>query len=244
LAHVAGQPGWAYWLLCACLLAGVAVARNPLRRNAALSGCAIALGYLLLASFSRNDQPRFLWCVWVAVPATLAALAGARPASPRARGWTLAALAAIVVLAASPMFTRFDFGNLRRAQAILRDLNAGAPMRIEIADDPPDFNNNTFQLARQLEWNAFRRIDVSATVYHHAEGKSLDFALSRLRTADYVLFLADASQGVGPDFTNQWRPVFLAFARACGQAVTLGEEAKGVSVFDMRRAAECDFKAP
>jgi hypothetical protein len=238
-ADLVASTGWIYWLCCGLLLAGALARRDPPRLIVGLTSGSIALAYLLIVSFSRNEQARFLWCVWVAIPATLACAVRPAAPAPREAARPFAAIAVLIVVAAAPMFARFDWDRVRQAAAILRALDSGGPTRVEIADDPPFLNINTFQLARQVHWSELNRIDVSTVVYQQAEGKSLEYSLERLLAADFVLFVQSAAAASGPDFTNGRRQRFLDFARACGRPARLGETPSDVLIFDMRKAVDC-----
>ena len=245
LADLVASTGWAYWLFCALLLAFAALRSAPRGFTLVASGCVPALAYLILVAFSRNEQARFLWCVWTVIPIAFALGAAATDAPRRAPPPTCLWIAPIIGLAAAPMFARFDWEPLRQAAATLRALNTGAATLVEIADDPPNLNINTFQLARQVYWRELKAIVVGTVVYQQAEGKSLAVSIEQLRKADYVLFLQSDLENRGPDFTNGRRKDFLDFARACGKRVDLAKGSNAAQIFAMPdRAAPGQCQIP
>lgn len=236
LADLISSTGGAYWFICASLLAAAVfmVRRAPERLAVAMATWCILLAYLFIVSLSRNEDPRFLWVVWVSLPVSAAAATAWGSKTPAEGKISSSLICAVIVLASAPMFSRFDFQKVREAEQLLRTLKSDRPARVEIASDPPFLNINTFQLARQIASNDLQNVEVSTVIYDEVTGRSAQFSLEKLRTADFTVFPAWSSTPAGPSFTNRHAKRFLEFARTCGRLIEIGHGISDTLAFDMR----------
>lgn len=239
-SEIVATAGTAYWAICAGLLvvAVIDARRDPERLLIAVLGIGVALGYLILASLSQNEQSRFLWCVWVALP-VLAAGAIAPSSAVQAPDTKMATafILLVAVVASGPMFARFDLMPLREAGDLLRSLGAERPTRLVIASDPPFFNINTLQLAQRLDYDRLRNIDLHTVVYDKPEGRSLQYSTDQLLRAQFVVISEPDPAHAGPDFTNSLLPRYLDIARQCGRLVEKHPGPRTALLFDMRGTA-------
>lgn len=237
IAEICSTAGIAYWLILAAL-AVVAIfgKRNPDRLAVIAGAICITLAYLLLSSLSRNTQPRFLWCIWLALPILLAS--AMETARPRVFSRTSIAAIAAACLAAgylsTNMISRFDFTSVRAAVSLLRSLAGEADVTFMIASDTPGFNINTLLLAQQLDWKELRGIRIRTVVYDRAEGKSVNESDQQTLKSRFV-FISDLHDTPpGPSITYGLTPRFLALSQRCGKLVEKHEGPLGALLFDMR----------
>lgn len=95
-----------------------------------LASIAIALVYLVMASLSQNQQPRYLWPIWLVLP--LAAAAGIAPSQDRPAPSTRffgVPIFALAVVWSLPMFSKLDFQNVREADALMHFLRTDHRIR-------------------------------------------------------------------------------------------------------------------
>lgn len=236
-SELAATAGIGFWVVCAALLAVAIVhaRRDPERFMIALGSIVIVLGYLVLVALSQNQQPRFLWCAWVALPVLIASAIAplAATETPHAR-MSLALAGLVAVIASIPMVARFDITPLRQTSALLHSLITNGPVRLVIASDPPFFNINTLQLAQRLDYGKLRGIDLGSVVYDKAEGRSLDYSTEQLLSAQFVVISDPDPENRGPEFTNSLLPRYLEIAQRCGRRVENHPGPKGARLFDMR----------
>jgi hypothetical protein len=236
LSQTIASAGLVYWTICVALLF-MAIARRRCdagRLGLGLTIAAIAFVYLLAASYSLNNQPRFFWPVWFIVPI---ALAGAAAPSrdiplPSSLSGVLVCFAAMVW--SLPMLSYFDFKEVREAAALLRFLTTDHATRLELASDLPEFNVNTLALAQQVDWNALRSVNVGTVVYDVAEGKSPEYSDQQLRDSTFVVLSWPIAVPPAPEFSNRFVDRFLATARACGRLIPAHPGPSDTLLFDMR----------
>ncbi len=236
LSETVASAGLAYWTICVALLF-MAIARR--RRDAGRLGlgltiAAIAFVYLLAASCSPNNQPRFFWPVWFIVPIALAGAAAPSrdPPLPASLSGVVVCLTAIVW--SLPMLSHFDFKQVREAAALLRFLRTDHAVRLEVASDSPLFNINTLALAQQVDWDALWSVNVRTVVYDLADGKGPEYSEQQLRDSTFVVLSWPIAVPPAPEFSNRFVDRFLATARACGRLIPAHPGPSDTLLFDMR----------
>ena len=132
LRDTVNSAGYAYWLICGCLLVVALIRgrRDFHRLSLGLASIAIALVYLVMASLSQNQQPRYLWPIWLVLP--LAAAAGIAPSQDRPAPSTRffgVPIFALAVVWSLPMFSKLDFQNVREADALMHFLRTDHRIR-------------------------------------------------------------------------------------------------------------------
>ncbi len=170
----------------------------------------IVLGFLVVSAMARNLEPRYLLPVAIALPLVLSwnALRYSPPARFEAMHFLGGALVAL--LASVPMVARPNLGPIREVKSLQENLSRSKPILIEIATDGPDYNINTFQLARQIGYAMLQPVRLDTLVYDSIGKKTLEDGLRRISSSDYILFLKPEFTG-GSAWSRQWEPQYRAY---------------------------------
>lgn len=172
---------------------------------------ALILGYLGLCATSPNQEYRFVMPVMIALPLLCATVPSGLPGQ-RAQPGMLLYLSVFLagVLATIPMVGRPDLTYVRYAGAVLdRITEPGAA--ILIATDDPNLNNETFLLAREIRSGMPPNLTIDTLVYDIVAGRTLDYSLHRMDSADYILFKKGALS-TDPEWANKFAKAFHAHA--------------------------------
>jgi len=140
----------------------------------------------------------------------------------------------VVALFSMPMVSKPEIAPIRRAAELLKTLYQGQPIEVIIATDGPEFNIETFQLARQLGGDSLRSASVSTIVYDAINKRRLDEGLRRIDAADYVLFLKPGSSP-GPDWSRVYAQDYRAYCEKVGVLMN-AKIAPDMDVFRIRKA--------
>ena len=194
--------------------------REKQMRLARLFPIGLILMYLGIAARSQNRDPRFTIPVMIAMPLCLA-WTGIRKDSKSAVGTAPIIVALFVgALLALPMRSRPLIAPIHRAGELLEILNhrqqtSGQPVKVIIATDGPDFNIDTFLLARQLGRDHLGSVDLDTLVYDAINKRSLKDGTDRIDTADYVLFLR-SNHTLGADWQRIWAQDYRSYSEKIG----------------------------
>jgi hypothetical protein len=189
-------------------------------RLARLLPIGIILMYLGIAARSQNRDPRFSIPVMIAMPLCLA-WTGFRKESKSTVGAAPMFTALLLgTLLALPMIRRPEVAPIKRAGELLRTLSQeqsapGQSIKIVIATDGPEFNIDTFLLARQLGRESLQSVDLDTLVYDAINKRSLRDGTDRIDAADYVLFLR-SDHTPGADWQRVWAQDYRSHAEKAG----------------------------
>ena len=174
------------------------------------------LVYLMIAARSQNRDPRFTIPVMIALPLGLAWTKSKR-ASEMVMGVT-PVLAALIagMLFAIPMVAKPEITPIEHSGELLRNLSRGRPVAAIIATDGPQFNIETFQVARQIGGEYLRPVRVDTLVYDEVNKRTLEDGLRRIDKADYVLFLKP-EHTPGPDWSRTRAKDYRAYCENKGR---------------------------
>ncbi len=206
------------------------------RRIGRLLPIGIILGYLGLAAMSKNRDPRFAIPVMIAMPIALAWTSPRKESSIKVGAAPILVALLVVTAFSIPMVGKPKITPVRRAGELLRTLYQGQPIMVIIATDGPDFNIETFQLARQLGGDSLRPIILGTLVYDAINKRSLEQGLRSIDAADYVLFLKQGSPPA-PDWA--WSRVYARDYRAYCEKVGILLDANispDMDVFKIRKS--------
>lgn len=237
---IAEAGAWYLLILAGLLVAAIWRWRGDrVRLGLGLASAAIALLYMLLVSISINREARFLLVGWLVLPLAVAGcLAPGRRAAPPAplAMLSLAFAFAVAAVASLPMASRFDLQHVRDADALLRFLDPGYAIRIQVASDPPLFNINTLQLAQRIDGDRLGRLDIRTVIYDATNGHDVDWSERQLRDAHVVMIVWPVAVPPAPEFTNRHAARFLDLARKCGHELASHPGPADVLLFDMRNS--------
>jgi hypothetical protein len=194
---------------------------------------AIVLVYLLIAAMGKNREERYTLTVVVALPLALC-WTGYRPA--RAMRLELAQFLAGLLagfLLAVPMSARPRLTAVHNIGELLRELSNGEPSSFVIATDGPEYNIETFQLARQVGGPVLQPIRVDTLVYDAVNKGTVEDGCRRMAAADYTLFLRPEIPA-GPSWTRQWASQYRACAERDGTLVD-SQRFREFDVFKMKK---------
>lgn len=194
---------------------------------------AIVLGYLLIAAMGQNREPRYTLTVAVALPLALS-WTSFRPAAPMRWGAApfLGGLLAGLLLAV-PMVSRPRLTPIRHVGDLLHELSHGHPTTFVISTDGPEYNIETFQLARQIGGASLRPVYLDTLVYDAINKRTIEDGYQRMTAADYVLFLKPEVPA-GPEWSRQWAALYRAYAEQHG-VVLASQTSREFDVFAMKR---------
>ena len=169
------MPVWFAAVLLA-IWAGFGFKAQRARVLIALYAIAVVLVYFFVASGSPNKDPRFFWPIWLAPPFCFAAAVSPwrQPSELIRMATTLPVIA--VMLLAIPAFGRFDLSGVDEGIAVLTTLPRNNRAFVQLATDEPYFNIEMLLLARQLNFDAYRYVNLDTVVYDVAQqnGSSID----------------------------------------------------------------------
>jgi hypothetical protein len=137
------------------------------------------------------------------------------------------------------MIRRPEVGPIKRAGELLRTLSLeqstpGQPIKIVIATDGPEFNIDTFLLARQLGRESLESVDLDTLVYDAINKRTLKDGTDRIDTADYVLFLR-SDHTPGADWQRVWAQDYRYHSERVGILLD-SKTSPDMDVFKIRKA--------
>lgn len=191
------------------------------------------VGYFVIASLSVNRDPRFFLPVWTALPWCIALAVAPKAATEKTSARIAIVQVLLIVLLLLPTVSHFDFHDLDEARAALRMLPNSRKATILLASDEPGFNVETLILARELNYTAFRAIDIGTVVYDLTKGLTVEQSIERLLAADYVILRYPIGMGA-PKWTNSFYDQFLTALREHGKLIGAVGSSQKVLVFAMR----------
>jgi hypothetical protein len=203
------------------------------RRLGRLLPIAIILMYLALAARSHNRDPRFGIPVMIAMPICLAWTSDRQQSAQRVGPAPIITALLLGVALFLPMIRRPELGPIRQVGHLLKTLSRDneskdGRVRVVIATDGPAFNVDTFLLAKQVDWNNLRNIDIDTLVYDAINNHTLDEGFKRIDTANYVLFLRP---GVTPG--ADWSRVHASSYRQYCEKVAILQDSNLSAEFDV-----------
>lgn len=193
----------------------------------------IVMAYLLIAAMGQNRDPRFMITGAVALPLALS-WTSFRPAVPLRFGAApfLGGLLAGLLLAA-PMVARPRLAPIRQVGDLVLELSHRRPATFVIATDGPEYNIETFNLARQIGIASLEPVCFDTLVYDAVNKRTIEDGCRRMAAADYVLFLK-AEFAAGPEFSRQWAARYRAYAEQHGLLLP-SQTSRQFDVFAMKR---------
>lgn len=184
------QLGWApipLLLLIALFIRGLVVEKRG--RIVRLFPFAIILAYLAIATRSLNRDARFTIPVMIAMPLSLAWTSAKKTSGTTVGATPILAALLVGTLCAIPMVGKPEITPIQHTHELLGTLSQGRPITVVIATDGPEFNIDTFMLAREISPDSLRQVELDTLVYDEINKRSLEDGLKRIDAADYVLFL-------------------------------------------------------
>ena len=181
-------------------------------RLARLFPLGIIFAYLGIAAKSHNRDPRFSIPVMIALPFCLAWIHSREEAREETQTKLGAASVIMAVATAAalsfPMIRRPEIAPIRQAGDLLEALSrmqpaTAQPIKVVIATDGPQFNIDTFLLARQVRIDSLQRINLDTLVYDAVDKRTMADGFDRIDGADFVLFLK-SGQTPGADWQRVW----------------------------------------
>ncbi len=189
-------------------------------RLARLLPIGIIVIYLGIAARSQNRDPRFGIPIMIAMPLCLAWTSIRKEPKSAVGATPIFAALVIGVLLAFPMVRRPEVAPIKRAGQLLQTLSHDQPtprqpIKVVIATDGPEFNIDTFLLARQLGRDSLGSVDLDTLVYDAINKRTLKDGTDRIDTADYVLFLR-ADHAPGADWQRVWAQEYRSHSEKAG----------------------------
>jgi hypothetical protein len=208
-------------------------------RLARLLPIGILLIYLGIAARSQNRDPRFGIPIMIAMPLCLAWIGIRKDSKPAVSAAPIFAALLLGTLLALPMIRRPEVVPIKRAGELLRTLSLeqstpGQPIKIVIATDGPEFNIDTFLLARQLGRESLESVDLDTLVYDAINKRTLKDGTDRIDTADYVLFLR-SDHTPGADWQRVWAQDYRYHSERVGILLD-SKTSPDMDVFKIRKA--------
>jgi len=205
-------------ILLALFIRGIWIEKQL--RLARLLPIGIILIYLGIAARSQNRDPRFGIPIMIAMPLCLAWTSIRKEPKPAVGAAPVFAALLIGALLAFPMDRRPEVAPIRRAGQLLQTLShdqptPGQPIKVVIATDGPDFNIDTFLLARQLGRDSLGSVDLDTLVYDAINKRTLKDGTDRIDTADYILFLRP-DHTPGADWQRIWAQDYRSHSEKAG----------------------------
>jgi hypothetical protein len=217
----AGTYIWSYltglrFALLPFAILALLYSRGILREKVRFLPAGIVAAYLGLSAMGQNRDPRYSITVAIALPLALAWNTWRNEQTPS--GISAAQLSSGLlagVLAATPMVARPQMTPVRHIGELLHNLSHDSNATFLVATDGPEFNIETFQLARQIGGESLRPVAIDTLVYDAVNKRSLEDGLHRISSADYVLFLKP-SFASGPQWSRTWASEYRAYAEKTG----------------------------
>jgi len=199
---------------------------------------AIILVYLGIAARSQNRDPRFGIPIMIALPLCLAWTSIRKQSKVTVGTAPICAALLLGMALVFPMVRRPELAPIRRAGELLQTLSQehpGQPTKIVIATDGPEFNIDTFLLAKQLGRESLQSVDLDTLVYDSINKRSLKDGTDRIDTADYVLFLR-SDRTPGADWQRVWAQDYRSHSEHVGILLD-SKTSSDVDVFKIRKLA-------
>jgi len=205
-------------LLLVLFIRGIAIEKQM--RLARLLPIGIILIYLGIAARSQNRDPRFTIPVMIAMPLCLAWTSVRKDSKLTVGAAPVFAALLLGAALAFPMVRRPELVPIQRTRDLLQTLShdqptPGKPIKVVIATDGPEFNIDTFLLARQIGRESLESVHLDTLVYDAINKRTLKDGTDRIESADYVLFLRpDHTPGV--DWERVWAQNYRSDAEKAG----------------------------
>lgn len=209
--------GFHFGLIPLAVLAALYV-RGIQKEKVRLLPLAIVLAFVAVAAMGENREIRYILPSAIGLPLILAwnAFRNSPPARFEAVHFLGGVL--IAVLACVPMVARPILGPILQAEDLEENLSHGKPAVLELATDGPDYNINTFQLARQIGYAKLSPVQLDTLVYDAIAKKTPEDGFRRISGADYVLFVKPQF-ATGPAWSRQFETQYRSYVASSATPV-------------------------